>query len=1030
MFDPDRLVRLPNGLAYDPDPNRVTDLLLPAYTSVTPEVISDIEYSAALDSLLPALLTSYPGALRDPNFDPIAVAFISTNAVVRYYPPVGFQEAFDPNTELAGVIDRVGPAKNPERKTIWTRPYSDAAGHGLVVTAEVPVYEGDVMRGMLQVDLSLDRLISQVDQLKLTSTGFAFYIDTDGTIMHTESYELIQSEIAAGNSALTTTLDAMRAGNRGEDRVVIDGKEMFIGYSPMDGFGGSLAVAASVDELTAEAAAITAGIEDKGETTIGQTQGALSVLFIIGLAGATYLNRRLIVRPLKALVSGTRAVAGGDLDAHIPTRGDDELATLAHSFNEMTSQLKARSTALEAEARARQVAQEELTALFAAMTDWVLVLNREGVFVRVPKTNAEPVVTEGENLVGMHLSELLPRAQADAMVTNIQRALEERQTFIEEYSVEAPDGVHWFSSAVSPISADEVVVVARDITDRVNARQLLEQQVTERTRELRSLLDVSADIASMLELGPLLDRVVDRIKDIAEYARCSVFMVEGTSLVTLNSRSPDAPPIGEFALHKEDVLPLWERLSRNQPMIIDDVRGDSDDAKAYRHAVGDLLDTAFRTTSCWMSVPLFTQDRVIGMLTLSHSQPGFYTDRHARLVSGIATQVAVAIENARLYEEAQRVARENEALLRADAELFQSLSLDAVLQSLADVTVDILQVDKSFITLAEGEHQQVRASRNITPEGLDQIRKWLTTLSFEAGSGPATFVMADNDTDTRETPREMWASEGVRSYVVVPIISGGRTIGGFLAGFTSLHRFNPSEMRAYQALAERGAVAIQNAELYARSQQAASLEERQRLARELHDSVSQALYGIALGARTARTLLDRDAAQAVEPVDYVLSLAEAGLAEMRALIFELRPESLEIEGLVAALDKQVAATAARHRIDVTSDLGEEPALSLPEKEIFYRIGQEALHNVVKHARAGRASVRLAQENGSLVLEVGDNGGGFDPQQAFPGHLGLVSMRERAESIGATLHIASKPGEGTLVRLRKPHNGNGKNGSHT
>ena len=1028
QFDPGRLIRGPNGLTYDPDPGRITDLFLPAYVELTPEVIADIEYSAALDSIMPALMKTYPGAIREANFDPIAIAFISTNAVVRYYPPVGFPEALDPNTRFESLMNRIGPQQNPERKALWTAPYPDSANKGIVVTAEVPVYDGDVLRGMLQVDLSLQNLIAQVDLLKLTSVGFAFYVDADGTIMQGASYELIQSEIAAGNNQLATTLDAMRNGNRGEDRVVINGEEMFIGYSPVPGFGGSLAVAASVDELTAEAAAITAGIKDEGEQTIVLTQVAMLGLFVVGLLGATYLNRRLIVKPIKALVSGTRAVAGGDLDARIPARGDDELATLAHSFNEMTSQLKARSAALEEEARARQVAQEELTALFAAMTDWVLVLNRDGVFVRVPKTNAEPVVTEGQNLVGMHLSELLPRAQAEAMIANFQRALEERQTFIEEYSVEAPDGVHWFSSAVSPISADEVVVVARDITDRVNARQVLEHQVTERTRELSSLLDVSADIGSMLELRPLLDRVVDRIKDIAEYARCSVFIVEGTSLVTLNSRSPDAPPIGEFTLHKEDVLPLWERLSRNLPLIIDDVRSDSDDAKAYRHAVGDLLDTAFRTTSSWMSVPLFTQDRVIGMLTLSHSQPGFYTDRHASLVSGIATQVAVAIENARLYEEAQRVARENEALLRADAELFRSLSLDAVLQALADVTVDILQVDKSIITLAEGQHQQVRASRNISPSGLDEIRKWLVTLSFEAGSGPATFVMADNDTDTREIPREMWTSEGVRSYVVVPIISGGRTIGGFLAGFTSLHRFNPSEMRAYQALAERGAVAIQNAELYARSQQAASLEERQRLARELHDSVSQALYGIALGARTARTLLDRDPAQAVEPVDYVLSLAEAGLAEMRALIFELRPESLEIEGLVAALDKQVAATAARHRIEVTSDLGEEPALSLPEKEIFYRIGQEALHNVVKHARAGRASVRLAQENGSLVLEVGDNGGGFDPQQAFPGHLGLVSMRERAESIGATLHIASKPGQGTLVRLRKPHNGNGTNGS--
>jgi signal transduction histidine kinase len=181
--------------------------------------------------------------------------------------------------------------------------------------------------------------------------------------------------------------------------------------------------------------------------------------------------------------------------------------------------------------------------------------------------------------------------------------------------------------------------------------------------------------------------------------------------------------------------------------------------------------------------------------------------------------------------------------------------------------------------------------------------------------------------------------------------------------------------------------------------------------------VSQALYGIALGARTARTLLDRDPAKVVEPVEYVLSLAEAGLAEMRALIFELRPESLEIEGLVAALDKQVAATAARYGIEVTSNLIEEPEMSLAHKEIFYRIGQEALHNVVKHARATKATVRLARDNGSFVLEVGDNGVGFEAGQSFPGHMGLVSMSERAQSIGAQLEVESAPGKGTKVKLR-------------
>jgi signal transduction histidine kinase len=214
-------------------------------------------------------------------------------------------------------------------------------------------------------------------------------------------------------------------------------------------------------------------------------------------------------------------------------------------------------------------------------------------------------------------------------------------------------------------------------------------------------------------------------------------------------------------------------------------------------------------------------------------------------------------------------------------------------------------------------------------------------------------------------------------------------------------------------------VAIQNAELYERAQQAASLEERQRLARELHDSVSQALYGIALGARTARTLLDRDPQKAAEPVDYVLSLAEAGLTEMRALIFELRPESLETEGLVAALEKQVAAARARYGLSVDANLGPEPDAPLDVKEAIYRVAQEALHNVVKHARARHVQLRLAIEGGALTLEVQDDGAGFDPSGEFPGHMGLTSMRERVGRLAGEIEITSAPRQGTRVRARVP-----------
>jgi PAS domain S-box-containing protein len=203
------------------------------------------------------------------------------------------------------------------------------------------------------------------------------------------------------------------------------------------------------------------------------------------------------------------------------------------------------------------------------------------------------------------------------------------------------------------------------------------------------------------------------------------------------------------------------------------------------------------------------------------------------------------------------------------------------------------------------------------------------------------------------------------------------------------------------------------------AQRLAALEERQRLARELHDSLSQALYGIGLGAHTALTWLDGDRSKVVEALDYVLSLADAGLTEMRALIFELRPESLAMEGLVRALTKQVAAVYARNRIRVKLDVCSEPDLPLETKEAIYRIAQEALYNAVRHSQAEQLGLRLDCGSENVALEVSDNGVGFDPAQSYVGHLGLLSMHERAARLGGTLEIDSAPGQGTRVRARFP-----------
>jgi signal transduction histidine kinase len=265
----------------------------------------------------------------------------------------------------------------------------------------------------------------------------------------------------------------------------------------------------------------------------------------------------------------------------------------------------------------------------------------------------------------------------------------------------------------------------------------------------------------------------------------------------------------------------------------------------------------------------------------------------------------------------------------------------------------------------------------------------------------------------------------VAAWMGVPMMIGERVIGLLTFDFSQSHYCTPHHADMALAVANQAAVAIENTRLYAEAQSKAALEERQKLARELHDSVSQALYGIGLGTRTARELLDREPGETrlkqtlAEPLDYILSLAEAGLTEMRALIFELRPESLELEGLVAALNKQAAALRPRHKLEVKTTFGDEPLLPLPVKEVLYRVAQEALHNIAKHSRARQVELRLEEENDSVRLEIKDDGQGFDLGGEFPGHLGLRSMRERVERLGGVFEIESAPGKGTRLDAQIP-----------
>jgi len=369
-------------------------------------------------------------------------------------------------------------------------------------------------------------------------------------------------------------------------------------------------------------------------------------------------------------------------------------------------------------------------------------------------------------------------------------------------------------------------------------------------------------------------------------------------------------------------------------------------------------------------------------------------------------------------EEVHLATKRLEALYQADEKLYASLELEQVLQALVDVCVELLGADKSCILIWDETRQHLiaHAQRGFTPQFVRVINEYSGRgLIVHAAQQGETVVVPDTHQDER-VARQITDQEGIRAFMHIPIRLNGEVFGVFSINNLHPNTLGREEQRVYASLARRAAIAIRNARLYAQAQGKAALEERQKLARNLHDSVSQAIYGIVLGVRTAKAQLARNPEQAPVALDFVMNLAEAATAEMRALIFELRPESLEQEGLVAALSKQVEAARARHSLRLEAELGPEPALSLEAKEALYRVAQEALNNIAKHARANRAHLCLRQENDTVRLEIRDDGMGFDSQREYPGHLGLVSMRERIEHLGGRFCLESSPGAGTTVRV--------------
>jgi signal transduction histidine kinase len=260
----------------------------------------------------------------------------------------------------------------------------------------------------------------------------------------------------------------------------------------------------------------------------------------------------------------------------------------------------------------------------------------------------------------------------------------------------------------------------------------------------------------------------------------------------------------------------------------------------------------------------------------------------------------------------------------------------------------------------------------------------------------------------------------VRSWVGVPLMVRDEVIGALALDKKEPGFYDEDDGQTIMAFANQAAVAISNAKLYDRSREQNILKERNRLARELHDSLSQALFSMVLNAEAAMLFFDLDAEKARGQLKLLHETANAALKEMRTLIFELRPANLEQEGLATVLQKHGKMVAERYGLSIDVDVKGQNRLALPLEKALYRVAQEALNNVIKHAKATHVKVTLNTQGDWVTLSVEDNGVGIEPGAYKPNTLGLTSMRERVEQLRGYFEVAPGPGgKGTAVRVKVP-----------
>jgi two-component system, NarL family, sensor histidine kinase DevS len=540
----------------------------------------------------------------------------------------------------------------------------------------------------------------------------------------------------------------------------------------------------------------------------------------------------------------------------------------------------------------------------------------------------------------------------------------------------------------------------------------------EGTDRLRVLVETGIAINSELSLDGVLERIVEaaaRVTD-AQYAALGVIDPAGTGLerfVTHGMTSEVEQRIGDPP-HGRGILGVLIRDASNLRLH---------NLAEHPRSVG--FPPGHPPMHTFLGVPILLRGVAYGNLYLTEKDGGGdFTDEDEELVSLLAAQAAVAVENARLYESATAWSQQLESLNEIGGALVGELELGPLLDLVTSRLRELIGARLVAIALPAGDSLRIAAADGEGAADLEAISSLehdsKTGRVLERGRSERIDSLLEDPEVNQDIARRLGASTGL----YVPLLARERPIGVLVAHDKTGPdpRFSSADLRLAEQFANRAAIAVDLSRRVARDALRRVVSgqelERRRLARELHDETGQALTSILLGLRAVEEAAGPDDMRTA--ASDLRELVVGTLQDVRRLAVQLRPKALDDFGLVAAVERlvQTFSEATAIRVDLEAQLGDE-RLPAEVETTLYRIVQEALTNIVKHAGASRVSILLVRSSGSATVVIEDDGQGFDPAELREDGMGIIGMRERVELHEGRLTVESTPGSGATLVAEVP-----------